>query len=257
MSPGENTQSPPQERRFEQQEWFPATCNRFRALLSLTYRLAVRNGKVTNNPAQLVKHRPEDNVRVRFLSPEDDVKLRKAIQRNNPDGVPEFELAMNTGMRLSEQYGLTWANVSLERHVLTIPRSKNGASRHVPLNQSAIRALEELRKRTGGTGFVCGGAPGPRRWFEPAVTDSKLTDFTWHCLGHTFASRLVMAGVDLHTVQELMGHKTIGMTVRHAHLAPKHLVALERLDSPAAKPSDTRTDTEHDCQASEHQATLQ
>ena len=60
----------------------------------------------------------------------------------------------------------------------------------------------------------------------------------------TFASRLVMAGVDIRTVQELLGHKTIGMTVRYSHLAPKHtLAAVERLDAPTETPTDTTTDT--------------
>jgi Phage integrase family len=59
-----------------------------------------------------------------------------------------------------------------------------------------------------------------------------------------FASRLVMAGVDICTVQELMGYKTIGMTVRYSHLAPKHtLAAVERLDAPTEQPTDTTTDT--------------
>jgi len=89
-------------------------------------------------------------------------------------------------------------------------------------------------------GFVCGGVPGPRQWFDPVLKDAKISGFTWHCLRHTFASRLVMAGVDLRTVQELMGHKTISMTVRYAHLAPKHtLTAVERLD--ASTPASTAT----------------
>lgn len=69
-----------------------------------------------------------------------------------------------------------------------------------------------------------------------------LQDFTWHCLRHTFASRLIMAGVDLRTAQELMGHKTIQMTCRYAHLAPKHqLAAVERLCKAPDKPKSTRT----------------
>jgi Phage integrase family len=71
-----------------------------------------------------------------------------------------------------------------------------------------------------------------------------LQSFTWHCLRHTFASRLVMAGVDIRTVQELLGHKIIGMTVRYSHLAPRHiLAALGRLDAPTEQPTDTTTDT--------------
>jgi Phage integrase family len=78
----------------------------------------------------------------------------------------------------------------------------------------------------------------------PVRKAANLTEFTWHCLRHTFASRLVMAGVDIRTVQELMGHKTIAMTVRYAHLAPKHTqAAVEKLDTPIGQPTDTTTDT--------------
>ena len=218
------------ERRFEQQTWSPATCNRVRALLSLTYRLAIRSGKVRENPARLVKHRLEDNARIRFLSDDEEKVLRKAIEARCPEHLPEFDLALHTGMRLSEQYGLTWVDVSFARRVLTIQRSKNGSARYVPLNQSAIRALEVMRERTGGMGFVCGETSGPRRWFEPVLKDAKISAFSWHCLRHTFASRLVMAGVDIRTVQELLGHKTIAMTVRYSHLAPQHtLAAVEKL----------------------------
>jgi integrase len=116
--------------------------------------------------------------------------------------------------------------------------------RHVSLNQAAVKALETLRKLYPASELVCGGAREPRRWFEPVLKDAKVASFSWHCLRHTFASRLVMAGVDIRTVQELLGHKTIGMTVRYSHLAPKHtLAAVERLDIPTKTPTDTTTDT--------------
>ena len=232
------------ERRFEQQEWSPATANRYRALISLTYRLAIRNGKVAENPARLVPHRLEDNARIRFLSPEEETSLRSAIEAKCREHLPELILSLNTGLRLSEQYDLLWEYVSFARRTLTIPRSKNGAARHVPLNQASLGALQVLRDRANGSEFVCGGETGPRRWFEPAVKAAKIAHFTWHCLRHTFASRLVMAGVDIRTVQELLGHKTIAMTVRYSHLAPKHtLAAVERLDVPTVEPTDTTTDT--------------
>jgi site-specific recombinase XerD len=232
------------ERRFEQEEWSPATINRHRALLSLTYRLAIRNCKIKENPARLVRHRLEDNARIRFLSPEEETKLRKAIEAACPERVAELEFALNTGLRLSEQYRLRWEDVSFTRRTLTIQRSKNGSTRHVPLNKAALGALESLAKRTSGSEFVCGGLNAPRLWFDPAVKAAGLQAFTWHCLRHTFASRLVMAGVDIRTVQELLGHKTISMTVRYSHLAPKHtLAAVERLDVPTEQPTDTTTDT--------------
>jgi len=70
----------------------------------------------------------------------------------------------------------------------------------------------------------------PRSWFDPAVKAAGVRDFSWHCLRHTFISRLVMTGVDLRTVQELAGHKNIAMTCRYAHLAPGHQqAAVEKL----------------------------
>ncbi len=104
----------------------PGYPNRYRALLSLTYRLAIRNGKVITNPARLVRHRQENNARVRWLFDEEEIKLRKILEEKNVEHLPEFDLALNTGLRLSEMYWLTWKAVNLERRVLTVPRSKHG-----------------------------------------------------------------------------------------------------------------------------------
>lgn len=234
----------------EENSWAPATVNRYRALISLVFRLGIESGKVKENPAKLVKHRQENNFRIRWLSPEEEVRLRAVISETCLEHMPELDLALNTGLRLGELFGLVWENVNLARRVLTVPRAKNGEMRHVPLNGPAIAALAELAKRGNGAGPVIlnaeGGAlAGPRYWFEPAIRAARIRMFSWHCLRHTFASRLVMAGVDLRTVQELMGHKSIQMTVRYSHLTPKHtLAAVERLAGTAsATPTDTKTST--------------
>jgi site-specific recombinase XerD len=234
----------------EENEWAPATVNRYRALISLVFRLGIESGKVKENPARLVKHRQENNARVRWLSPEEEVRLRAVVLSTCAEHMPELDLALNTGLRLGELYGLKWENVNLARRVLTVPRPKNGEMRHVPLNSPALAALDELQRRGDGVGPVIRNAEGgalasPRYWFEPAVKKAKIRSFSWHCLRHTFASRLVMAGVDLRTVQELMGHKSIQMTVRYSHLTPKHtLAAVERLaEAGTAVPTDTKTST--------------
>jgi site-specific recombinase XerD len=111
----------------------------------------------------------------------------------------------------------------------------------VILTAAAVSALEELSERRSATSsHVCltrYGEPmvSPRAWFELVMKEAvkknpSLQDVTWHIFRHTYISRLVMAGVDLRTVQELAGHKDIKMTVRYAHLAPAHkLAAVDRL----------------------------
>ncbi len=237
----------------EENHLMPATVNRYRALLSLTYSVAMRNGKVSANPAKLVRLRKENNARVRFLNDDEETVLRAKIQETYPNGEAEFDLALNTGMRRGEQYRLRWQDVNLETGIITIPLSKNGEKRHVPLNSAARAALDTLWDRRKAPGYVCPGvedherARDWRRWFENAVIAAKIENFRWHDLRHTFASRLVMAEIDLRTVQELLGHKTIAMTVRYSHLSPTHLrEAVERLTE---KPTDTTTSTEQSSRA--------
>ncbi len=246
------------ERHFEQciedEEWAPSTVNHYRSLLSLTYRLAIRDGKATGNPARATRHRREDNSRVRYLTPEEETKLRAELERRWPSHVPELDLALHTGLRLSEMYGLDWQDVDLTRCLILIRRGKNGESRYARLNSIALRALTELRKRGDGTGAVIRnleGEPlaGPRYWFEKALQEVGIMDFHWHDLRHTFASRLTMAGVGLRATQDALGHKSIAMTVRYSHLAPDFLLnVVEKLvpqtpEANSAKPTDTTTDT--------------
>ena len=229
------------ELRFQAQNWTPATWNRYRALVSLTYRLAIRAGKMRENPARLVQHKTENNGRVRFLSREEEKNLRTVILDKFPEHEPELDLALNTGLRCGEQYGARWEDVDFERRVLTIPLDKGGKTSHVPLSMAAVRALLDLRRIHGEGEFVCGGANSPRYWFEAAVEAAKIEGFTWHCLRHTFASRLVMSRADLRTVAELLRDKTLAMVMRYAHLAPDYkLAAVERM---AASFSDSETDT--------------
>jgi site-specific recombinase XerD len=118
---------------------------------------------------------------------------------------------MHTGMRPSEQYSLTRDKVDLTRGFITIVRSKNGNPRHIPLNSVALAAFKTLQKRSGNAVFVTmkGKAlHGYKHWFDPAVEKAGVEDFTWYCLRHTFASRLVMKGVDLRTVRSLWDTET-------------------------------------------------
>jgi site-specific recombinase XerD len=244
---------------IEQEEWAASTVNHYRSLLSLTYRLAIRNGKAPSNPARSTRHRREDNSRVRYLTPEEDVKLRKVIVEDWPEHMPELDLALHTGMRLGEMYGLRWDNVNLSGRILTIPRCKNGERRHVRLNSVAVSALVAFAGRGNGTGPVIRNALGeplcgPRYWFEKAIRTAGIEGFHWHDLRHTFASRLTMAGVGLRAVQDALGHKSVAMTVRYSHLAPDFLqdVVDKLVPKPAEAVQDGRTDTTTDTRAFSH-----
>jgi site-specific recombinase XerD len=217
------------------------TINRYRGTLSMIFQEAIRNGKVEQNPARLVRLHREDNGRVRFVTYEEEALIRRIVRERCPIHESELTLALETGMRRGEQYSLEWDRVDLERRQLLLLRTKNGTARVVILTASAVKALEELRtRRNPESKQVCltrYGEPmiSPRAWFELVMEEAikknpALHDVTWHIFRHTYISRLVMAGVDLRTVQELAGHKDIKMTTRYAHLAPSHkLAAVDRL----------------------------
>lgn len=228
------------ETHFQGEPWKPATWNRMRALLSMVYRVAIRNGKVSQNPLRFVPTKPAHNERVRFLSQDEEGRLRKVICKRFPEHEPEFDLALHTGLRLGEQYGARWVDVDFERRILTVPLDKGGKTSYVPLNMAALCALAQLYRQHGDSKFVCGGSRNPRWWFEEALKASAITDFSWHCLRHTFASRLVMSGADVGTVAELLRDRTLAMVMRYAHLAPDYkLEAVQRMGDKFSAKTDT------------------
>jgi len=97
-------------------------------LLSLAYRLAIRDGKVSTNPARSTRHRKEDNSRVRYLLPDEEARLRKVIEGKCPHHLAELDLALHTGLRRGEMYGLDWQDVDLGRRFIRVQRGKTESS---------------------------------------------------------------------------------------------------------------------------------
>jgi site-specific recombinase XerD len=211
---------------FKQSGLSGSTVNRFHALVSSIFKFAVKAGRLAVNPARQVSRYKENDSRVRWLRDEEEAQLRKAFVADSHEW--EFDLALHTGMRRGEQFSLRWkgdTSVDFENKVLTV-KGKSGR-RHVTANESAIAALRKLEQLSGTHEFVCPDNDGSakrdwRTWFEDAVEKAGVRDFHWHDLRHTFASRLVMKGIDLRTVQELLGHKSIVQTMKYAHLAQDH-----------------------------------
>jgi integrase len=219
----------------------PANFNRYRNSLSHAYRLAIQNGKATDNPARLIKLKQENNTRVRFLEPEEETALRAAIQNLDPPREPEFDLALYTGMRWSEQYGLTWTQVNWKLNEITLLHTKSGRKQYVRINKAARAALEKLRVITRGSDYVCPdqGHHAFDFWWREVLEKSKVKNFHWHDLRHTFASRLVMAGTDIYTVSKLLRHGSVKTTERYAHLADTHLQQAVECLTPGVTPSVT------------------
>jgi len=137
-------------------------------------------------------------------------------------------MALNTGMRKGEILNLKWPDIDMVRRAITVRTSKNNESRYIPINGTLYVELLRLNSDSTGDKYVFIGENGePRRnidhAFEGARSRAKLKDFRFHDLRHTFASHLVMNGVDIRTVQKLLGQKTIAMTVRYSHLSDKTL----------------------------------
>ncbi|MES2390141.1 MAG: site-specific integrase, partial [Acidobacteriota bacterium] len=210
--------------------WSPATRNRYRATLSKVLQLGVREGKVQRNVARGVPAAKEPGGRLRYLSKEEEKGIREGL---SPCYQQQLDVALHTGMRKSEQFGLTWDDVDLKQGLIHLDITKNGSSRVVRLNSTALAAMKSLKidhkrlKLAENAKLFLNDRSvpiaDPREWFSKAVDRANVKGVSWHTLRHTFASRLVMAGVDLSTVMVCLGHSNMAMTLRYAHLAPSHV----------------------------------
>ena len=200
-----------------------ATVNRELQCLKHIFKKAVEWGKISDTPAAKVKLLKERNTRIRYLE-EEEIKV---LLEASPGHLKSIIItALNTGMRKGEILGLKWKDIDFRQRVICLLDTKNNERREIPVNDILFKALLAVRKNPASAYVFCkkDGTPysNVRSSFETAKKKASIKDFRFHDLRHTFASHLVMAGVGLRTVQELLGHKTIDMTVRYAHLSPDH-----------------------------------
>jgi len=233
-----------------------STANRHKAAIRRLLRLCRAWGYIREVPHFEMGREPDH--RTRYLERDEIVRLLDACRTSrNKYLYALVVLALQTGMRRGELFGLTWDRVDFSRGVLIIDRSKNGRRREVPMTTTAYAVLRELREKANdaeGPVFASNG----RAWGDvkhgfttacikaginpkrPSTTDPRpplRAQFRFHDLRHTAASWLVMNGAALQDVRELLGHRDLQMTLRYAHLSPAHLrSAIGRLDAmfPAA-----------------------
>lgn len=201
----------------------PATVNREMNVLKNIFTKAVEWKNLTENTIKKVKLLRTKNRRLRYLESEEITKL---IENSAKHLKPIIIVALNTGMRRGEIFGLKWQNIDIKRGIIYLLDTKNGEKRELPMNDAVKKALIGVRKNPISSYVFCNPNGKPyqdtKRAFHTALNKAGIKNFRFHDLRHTFASQLVMLGVDLNTVRELLGHKTIEMTLRYSHLSPSH-----------------------------------
>jgi Site-specific recombinase XerD len=245
----------------------PSTRNRYRTTLHAIFNRAVRHGLLLVNPAKGSTKSKEPEGRIQYLTHEEETAVREALAPEavrtgrpkldmiRPDLRSLFSVSVHTGLRWSEQLALRWEDVDFLAGFITVTQSKSGYSRQVPMNsvvRSVLLDLAGQRTRPGdpdemvfrrsyvvAANFFPKAIERAQKTLAAAGRDgSRIEGYTWHCNRHTFASRLVMAGVDLRSVQALGGWQTLTMVQRYSHLAPAHLrEAVERLVDPSLEPT--------------------
>lgn len=215
----------------------PATVNKELILMGHAFNLAIKVWEwMKENPVSRVSREKVNNQRERWLTSEEEENLIAA----SPGWLQEIIIfAINTGLRQGEILNLAWDRVDLFRKTVTILEQKNKGKDTLPLNNKAMDVLKaRARVRHIKTNYVFYNGNGNQiearnllRAFYSAVKKGVLKGLRFHDLRHTFATRLVQAGVDLYTVQKLGRWKTTSMINRYAHHYPESLrPGVERLD---------------------------
>jgi integrase len=222
----------------------PRTLNYELALMSHSFNLAIREWEwMRENPVKKVSREKVHNQIDRWLTLEEEIRLLAS----SPKWLREIIIfAINTGLRQSEIVDLKWPQVDLARKTITILEQKNQGKDTLPLNEGALGVLKErVQVRRGETEYVFHTRNATRicpnnlyQSFHLARKKAGIEKFRFHDLRHTFATRLVQAGVDLYTVQKLGRWKKISMIMSYAHHYPESLrSSVEVLDRISGKVS--------------------
>lgn len=206
----------------------PQRVNRYMEWIRHALNSAVRDGKLSSNAATKLTMYKEPRGHTRFLTLEEERKLCEAIGITY---LPLVRFAILTGLRRGEQFGLRWADVDLDRGVLTLSDTKGGGVQYVHLNEEAKAILRSLNSWQQSVWVFPSANPATsrdagnfyRRVYLPAVNKAGLESVTWHTLRHTFASRLAMAGATDYDIAACLRHSTTALVRRYAHLSPTHL----------------------------------
>ncbi len=204
----------------------PATVRKELYWLSGMYRMALKAEVVERNPVALVDKPSTENIVVRWLDQDEEAKLLAVAPQTLAQAIV---VAIHSGLREEEQRSLFWADVRFDDNLLIVRHSKNRSFRAVPMSRTLAATLDAI-PRVVGSPYVFTNPKTRERYdrfnntpWRKAVLRSGIAPIRWHDLRHTFGSRLAQQGVSIITIKELMGHKSIQVTMRYAHLAPSNM----------------------------------
>jgi len=208
-----------------------ATVDKYLKNLSHAFNIAVNEwGWLEDNPVKKVKSPKLPRGRVRFIDDDERTKLLQACKDSSNDWLYlTVTLALSTGMRQGELMGLKWKDINLKDRYLILDKTKNGDRRRVPLAGHALEQLiihSKVRRLDTELLFPSKNPDKPidlRKPFANALKQAEITDFKWHDLRHCTASYLAMNGASLAEIAEVLGHKTLQMVKRYAHLSDGHV----------------------------------
>ncbi len=208
----------------------PGTVNRYLSALSKAFSNAVKEWHwLQDNPLRRVSKKTEPRGRVRYLSEDERKALLDACRKSEYRPLYLIVmLALTTGMRRGELLGLHWQDVDLDRRVAVLHNTKNGDRRSVPIVPEVATLLREhgrVRRLDSDFVFASGGADPvwfDKHWYR-ALKEAKIEDFRFHDLRHTAASYLAMSGATVPELAAVLGHRTLAMVKRYAHLSDQHV----------------------------------
>lgn len=188
------------------------------------------------NPVKLIRQPKFDNQRIRFLTKNEAKILLETLKKDVPEIHDMAVLSLFGGLRLGEIMALCWADISFENKTITILDPKSKKNRYCFINQQIYSVLQHRFINQNKDELIFAAKDGTQKSYlsksfarivnqlglNENITDARQK-IVFHSLRHTFASWLVQNGTPIYTVAELMGHSTLEMTKRYAHLAPDTL----------------------------------
>jgi len=209
-----------------------ATVDKYLSVFNAFFNWCDVQGIFHDNPVRKVRMFRPNNQIVRYLSADEYQRLLDAAENIRWYLRPVIELAANTGLRRSNILALRWDECDRKTGVIRKAKTKNNEAVAIPMNAAVSAVLDKLEERRNGSPYIFPHIEGEhageaikdvKNSFRTALKEAKIENFRFHDLRHCCASWLMMNGADLNDVRQILGHKSIAMTLRYAHLSPRYL----------------------------------